>query len=145
MFHISERSGNYSLGSAAQLCVTQTNHGQPLTLRHFFNGEVPSNNTTQNQPKTHANLLISGKFCSLPVLLRYEILTRHKKTQFFQSPYFPFSVKCYLSLINAFSHSSTRPAKISPELTVLLYSISIRLANHIVSQARVRAIERQLN
>ena len=82
MFHISERSGNYSLGSAAQLYVTQTNHGQPLSLRHFFNGEVPSNNTTQNQPKTHADVLIPDKFCSLPVLLRYEILTCHKKQIF---------------------------------------------------------------
>ena len=39
--------------------------------RPFFNGGVPSNNTTQNQPKSacKANQLISGKLCSLPVIM----------------------------------------------------------------------------
>ena len=116
MFHISERSGNYSLGSAAQLCVTQTNHGQPLTLRHFFNGEVPSTNTTQNQPKTHANLLISGKFCSLPVLLRYKILTRHKKHNFFR-------VHTSYSLLSVIFHSSIHFLIRQPTLRKLVQSL----------------------
>ena len=33
----------------------------------FFNCDLPSNNITQNQVKTHANQLISDKFCSVSV------------------------------------------------------------------------------
>ena len=38
---------------------------RPSKLRLFVNSDLPSNNSTQNQPKTHANQLISGNLCSL--------------------------------------------------------------------------------
>ena len=82
----------------------------------FFNGEVPSNNTTQNQTITHANLLISGKFCSLPVLLRYEILTRHEKHNFFR-------VHTSHSLLSVIFHSSIHFLIRQPALRKLVPSL----------------------
>ena len=43
--------------------------GQTIKVEAFFNCDVHWNNTTQSQPKTHANQLISGRFCSVPVYL----------------------------------------------------------------------------
>ena len=52
---------------------------RPSRLRHSFSGEKPSNNTkpTNINQKSHANQLISGKCCSLPV----DLLLSHSPAQ----------------------------------------------------------------
>ena len=62
-------------GSAAQFLLAQTDH---QSWGIFFNGDLPSNNTTQNQQthnqETHANQLILDIFCILPVNLNHGLL-----------------------------------------------------------------------
>ena len=60
--HMRENLGTILRGSAAQFFLAQIDYQSKL--RHSVNGEISSKNTTQNQPKTHANQLTSCKFCS---------------------------------------------------------------------------------
>ena len=75
---MSDQSWNNSWGSAAQSFLTQIDHESWGICLY---NEVPSNKTTQNQPKTpnkpHANLLISGKFCRLPELIGWQVAYCH--------------------------------------------------------------------
>ena len=48
MLHMSDQSWNKFMGKC---CPTVSCLDRPSKLRQFFNGDLPSNNTTQNQPK----------------------------------------------------------------------------------------------
>ena len=73
MLHMNNQSWNYPWRSATQLFLAWTDHLSWRFLSIVTCLQTTQLKTNQDQPKSHANQLISDNLCSLPVACTHDI------------------------------------------------------------------------